>query len=94
MNARVSLSIVAAAVLFGAAANAACPPGQPNGCANVDLSVLPQITDQIVAREVPAPAPKKAALPELSAQPYTGPTLGVSDHARRAPMVGYRWATD
>lgn len=94
MNRRVSLSLAAAALLCGATANAACPPGQPNGCTKVDLSVLPQITDQIVAREAIVPAVKKTSPADPETQPYTGPTVGVSDHARRAPMVGYRWSTD
>jgi hypothetical protein len=95
MSARVSLSL-AAALLFGVGAHAACPPGQTRGCAAIDLNAVPEISQQIIARDAAAPAaPKRAAPADAAAgQPYTGPTFGVSDRARRAPMVGYRWSID
>ena len=94
MNARVSLCLIAAALLYGAGAHAACPPGQKQACSKgVDLNAVPDITQQIVASETVAPAAKKAA-PDTAAQPYTGPTVGVSDRVRRAPMVGYHWSLD
>ena len=95
MSARVSLAVIAAAMLSAAGAHAACPPGQlqTGGCANVDLTGVPGITQQIVAHEATAPA-KKPGAADAAPQPYTGPTVGVSDRARRAPMVGYHWSLD
>ena len=93
MHARASICLSAAVFLCAAGANAACPQGQTKGCATVNLSAVPEITDQIVSRE--AATQKKAGAPrETTKEPYTGPTVGVSDRARRAPMVGYRWAID
>ena len=92
MNARVSIWLSAAVLLCAAGANAACLPGQGQSCAKVDLNAVPEITQQIVSREAAAAAQKKA-LPAAK-EPYTGPTVGVSDRARRAPMIGYRWAID
>jgi len=95
MNARAPLFLVAAALLCGAGAQAACPPGQTRHCSNVDLNVMPEVTQQIISREPVAPAPKKAAPADaVPAQPYTGPTIGVSDQVRRAATIGYRWSTD
>ena len=93
MNARVSFFVVAAALLCSTGAPAACLPGQTGACAKIDLNGVTDITQRIVAQETIAPAPKKAA-PSDPTQPYTGPTFGVSNQVRRAPIVGYRWATD
>ncbi|HEX3535932.1 MAG TPA: hypothetical protein VHU15_04125 [Stellaceae bacterium] len=99
MNARVSIAVIAVALLCGGGVNAACPPGETKGCAKldlkkVDLNMVPEVSEQIVARERSAGA-KKAGPPEAAAKdPYTGPTLGVSDRVRRAPVVGYHWSID
>lgn len=90
MRAGVSAAIVTAYMLgSGAAAWAACPAGPSRDC--VDLNLAAKISQDIVAAEPPAAAPKRA--PAAAAQtPYTGPTLGVSDRVRRAPEIGYRWS--
>ncbi len=90
MRAAVSAAIVAASVLVVAtAAGAACPPRQTHNCVNLDG--VPQISQRIVAGEHIA-APPKAA-PQAQSEPgYTGPTVGISNKARRAPTIGYRWA--
>jgi hypothetical protein len=65
--------------------------GQPRDC--LDLNLVPQITQQIVAGEHIAAPPKTA--PGGEAQPaYTGPTVGLSRTVRQAPTVGYRWSID
>jgi hypothetical protein len=94
MYARVSIWPFAAVLLCAAGANAACPPGQTRGCAQVNLNAVPEITEQIVSREAAAAAAKKGPPDAAAQEPYTGPTVGVSDRARRAPMVGYRWSID
>jgi hypothetical protein len=95
MNARVSILVFSAALLCGVGANAACPPGQTKGCGTVDFNAVPEISQQIISREAASTAAKKSGPPDLAAkEPYTGPTVGVSDKARRAPMVGYRWSID
>jgi hypothetical protein len=59
----------------------------------IDLNLLPQITQQIVAGEHLAVPPK--TVPAADSQPaYTGPTVGVSRTVRQAPTVGYRWSID
>ena len=91
MRAGVSATIVAAFLLTGGAAWAACPPGQSHNC--VDLGSVPQISQQIVDGEHIAAPPKTA--PSGDTQPaYTGPALGLSKMIRRAPTVGYHWAID
>ena len=94
MNARAPLFALAAALVCAAAAEAACPAGEAR-CAKVDLNGVPEITQQIVAQQSAAPAqkPLTPAVPG-AASSYTGPTFGVSDRARRAPVVGYRWAIE
>ena len=94
MHARVSMWSFAAVFLCAVGANAACPPGQTKGCTTVDLNTVPDITQKIVSREAAAAAAKKGPPEAAAKEPYTGPTVGVSDKARRAPMVGYRWSID
>jgi hypothetical protein len=91
MRAGGSAAKIAAFVLAGGTAWSACPPGQSRNC--VDLDLVPQISQQIVAGErVAAPA---TAAPAAEPTPaYTGPALGLSRMNRRAPTVGYRWAID
>lgn len=95
MNARVSLALIAAVLLSAAAAHAACSPGQAGGCAKVNLDAVPEITQQIIAQESTAPS-AKLAIPTAATPPqfYTGPTVGVTNQARRAPTVGYHWSID
>ena len=95
MRAGVSAAIVAASLLAGSPAWSACPSGQsPSQSRNcVNLDGVPQISQQIVADERIATAPKTAPAAE-PAPAYTGPSLGVSKMLRRAPTVGYRWAID
>jgi hypothetical protein len=88
INARVSILVAAAALLGSAAAEGACLPGQTRDCIN--LSGVPQISQQIVANDRAAPA-AKAATPET---PYTGPTVGLTPTPRKFPTVGYRWSFD
>jgi hypothetical protein len=59
----------------------------------LDLNLVPQITQQIVAGEHLAVPPKttRAAEPQPA---YTGPTVGLSRTVRQAPTVGYRWSID
>jgi hypothetical protein len=59
----------------------------------LDLNLVPQITQQIVAGEHLGVPPKAA--PATEPKPaYTGPTVGVSRTVRQAPTVGYRWSID
>lgn len=95
----VSAAVVAASVLGSNMAWSACLPGQSHNCVNLDL--VPQISQQIVAGEHVAAPPKAAPDGALVAAPssnYTGPTLGptvgVDQAVRRAPTVGYRWSID
>ena len=91
-NARVSILYAAAALLCSAAAEGACPPGQKHDCV-INLDAVPQISQQIVAKEGVAPAAK--TVPSAgSATPYTGPTIGITPTVRKAPTVGYRWSFD
>ena len=95
MRTCVAAAIVAASVLTGSAAWAACLPSRSNSC--VDFGVVPQISQEIVAGEPTAPPPKAPPAAEPP-PPYTGPTLGPTTGAgpaiRRAPTVGYHWSLD
>ena len=90
-----SAAILAASVLVAGTAWSACLPGQANNC--VDLGVVPQISQQIVAGE-PNPALAKPAPGTDPAPTYSGPTVGPTTGAgsaiRRGPTVGYRWSLD
>ena len=90
MPANIGAAIVAASLVCSASAGAACPPAQGRDCA-INLDAVPQISRQIVAGQRVAPAPKKFPFANPD-EPYTGPTLGVSDKLRRAPEIGYRWS--
>jgi len=86
------LAAIAAAFLAAAgAAWAACPPGQPKGC--FDLNLTPKVSQDIIGVERLAPQPKVAPASVVKL-PYTGPTVGFSDKVRRAPEIGYRWSLD
>lgn len=100
MSARVSSVAFAAALLSAAAAQAACPPGQPRGaCAKanpqVNLDVVPEISQDIVARESLASTPKSPVPAAAPAQFYSGPMVDVTTNkARRTPTIGYHWSID
>jgi hypothetical protein len=95
MRAGVSAAIVAASVLTGNTAWSACLPSKSNSC--VDLGIVPQISQQIVAGESISAPPKSAPAAD-STPPYNGPTLGPTTGAgtaiRRGPTVGYHWSLD
>lgn len=91
MRPPVSAAMLAALIVASGGATAACQPGKTQKCVNLDL--VPQISQQIVASEHLAAPPKKA----YSVEPipaYTGPTVGINHAVRRAPQVGYRWAIE
>jgi hypothetical protein len=85
-------AILAASMLCSNGAVAACPPGSARNCVNLDS--VPQISQQIVAKEHVAPAAKGA--PNTGAEaPYTGMTVGVPKNSTgRGATVGYHWAFD
>jgi hypothetical protein len=89
MRAGLFAAIIAASVLGSSSAWSGCLPGKSRNCVNLDL--LPQISQEIIAAEPIAAAPKKAPLTE-PVRGYTGPTIGAAPNLRRAPEVGYRWA--
>ncbi len=88
-------TIVAACLVAGSAAWAACPPGQSRSQSRncVDFDGVPQISRQIVAGERVA-TPRKTAPSAEPTPTYTGPALGMSKTVRPTPTVGYRWAID
>ena len=91
MRAGISAAIIAASALGGGTAWPGCLPSQSHHC--VDLAIVPEISQQIVAGERLEVPPKTA--PAAAAQPaYTGPTVGLSPTVRQTPMVGYRWSID
>jgi len=89
MRTEVGALMMIALVAAAGPAGAACTLSQSAKC--VDLDAVPQISEQIVARERFVAPPKSAprANPDT---PYTGPTIGVNRQLRQAPEVGYRWA--
>jgi hypothetical protein len=89
MRRGISAAIAAAVLAAAGAASAACPPGQPKGCVNLDLT--PKVSQDIVGAEPLSPRPK-AAPASAEKTPYTGVTVGFSDKVRRAPEIGYRWS--
>lgn len=91
MRAGVMAAMIAASALASSTAWSACLPGKMRNC--VDLDLVPQISQQIVADEHIAAPPKTAPAAAPSA-PYTGPTVGAAANLRRAPTVGYRWSLD
>ena len=86
---RLSVATIAAALVVGTGALAACPPGQTRNCVNFDI--VPQISQQIVAKEPVTPANKLVPRADPDT-PYSGPTVGLAPNVRRAPTVGYKWA--
>jgi hypothetical protein len=89
ISARVSIFVAAAALLGSASADATCAPGQTRDCV-INLGVVPQISQQIVANDRAAPAAKAAT----AETPYTGPTVGLTPTPRKFPTFGYRWSFD
>jgi hypothetical protein len=90
MIVRFSLTMIAA-LLWGTAAFAVCVPTRQHGC--VDLSAIPNIAQEVVgAEKLPTPAEK--APPTLPSSAYDGPTVGLSNAARRAPEIKYQWRID
>ena len=89
---RMGISAAIAAVFLAAAgsASAACPPGQGQGCVNLDLP-LKASQDIVAGERLSAP---KVTPTSTDNRPYTGPTIGFSDRVRRAPQIGDRWALD
>jgi hypothetical protein len=92
VSARVSILVAAAVLLGSAAADAACAPGQTRDCV-INLGVVPQISQQIVARDQAAPVAKTATGASTDT-PYTGPTVGLTPTPRRFPTLGYHWSFD
>jgi hypothetical protein len=92
MHAGVWAAVVAAASVLGpGTGSAACPSGTAGDCVN--LGLVPQITQQIVAGErIATPPPKARAAEPIPI--YTGPTIGAAPNLRRAPEIGYRWSID
>jgi hypothetical protein len=90
MHARLCIAVVAVLAL-GGAAEAACVPGQAQGCINLDL--LPQVSQQIVGGPY-IPGTAKPAAKIAPSQPYNGPIVGLSPTVRPTPTVGYRWSFD
>lgn len=91
MRAGLAAAILAASIFGGGAAGAACPTGAKGHC--IDLDLVPQISQQIVATEHIVAPPKQ--VPTAEPQPaYTGPIVGAAKNVRRAPTVGYRWAIE
>jgi hypothetical protein len=92
MRAGGATAILAASLLSGHGAVAACPPGTARNCVNLDS--VPQISQQIVAKERVTPTAKGAPNAATDA-PYTGMTVGVPKNSTgRGATVGYRWAFD
>jgi hypothetical protein len=89
ISARVAIFVAGAALLGSASADAACTPNQTRDCV-INLSAVPQISQQIVAGDRAAPAAKAAT----SETPYTGPTVGLTPTPRKFPTLGYRWSFD
>jgi hypothetical protein len=82
---------VAASIVGGGVAVAACRTGAKVDC--VDLDLVPQISQQIVATEHIVVPPKEA--PAAEPRPaYTGPIVGAAKNVRRAPTIGYRWSIE
>ena len=103
---RVAFAVFLSIATVGGGAIAACPDNnQPktqtskkhkptDNCVN--LTVVPQISAQIVAAE-PAPVVKTPTYSDPTPAKYEGPTLGMSkpDPAVRAvPTVGYKWSLE
>jgi hypothetical protein len=92
MAVRFSLAMIAT-VLWGTAAFGACHPTKEHRCA-VDLTAIPNIAQEVIgAEKLPTPA-EKTPPPASSAYTYDGPTLGLSNAARRAPEIKYQWQID
>ena len=83
MRAGIAAAVIAASLLVGGAAWAACAPSRVGNCVNLDL--VPQISQQIVADEPIAAPPKTAARAAAETPPaYTGPTVGADPlHAHK-----------
>lgn len=90
----VAAATFTAAICFAHASLwAACAPRASRHCVNLDA--LPQISQDIVSDEaVPVPKRQPVAAPAAPSEHYTGPTIGLNRHLRRAPEIGYRWAIE
>ena len=88
---RFSLGI-AGALLWGTAAFAVCLPTKQHNC--VDFSAIPNIAQQVVGAEKLPPPAEKAPPTLPDANTYNGPTVGLSNAARRAPEISYHWSID
>ena len=86
------LVFVAVALLLSSGAEGGCPSKQTRNCV-INLTAMPQISQQIVASERVAPK-GKAAPSTVAKTPYTGPTIGVTPTVRMYPTVGYHWSFD
>jgi hypothetical protein len=91
MTVRFALGMIAV-LLWGTAASAVCIPTKQHSCA-VDLSTIPNIAQEVVGAEK-LPTPPEKAAPTLPASGYDGPTIGLSNAARRAPEISYHWSID
>lgn len=91
MAVRLWLGMIAA-LLWGTAAFGACLPTKQNHC--IDLSAIPNIAQEVAgAEKLPAPR-EKTPPPAATSFQYDGPTLGLSNAARRAPEIKYQWQID
>jgi len=91
MRTGIPAAIAAVFLAAAGAVSAACPPWQPKGC--VDLDLTPKVSRDIIGAEQLSSRPK-AAPASAEKTPYTGVTVGFSDRVRRAPEIGYRWSLD
>lgn len=91
--ARLVLLSIAAALMWSAAAAAGCVATKKHPTC-VDLSAVPNIGQQVIGTETPAPRAAKEPPPALPVEKYQGPRLGFSNAVRRAPEIGYRWDID
>ncbi len=89
MSVRFSFTVISV-LLWSVGASATCISGTPN-CP--DLGNIPEIAQKIVGQEKIV-APPVTPPPSDTSSSYTGPTVGVSSVARRAPTIGYHWATE
>jgi hypothetical protein len=87
---RFSLGMVGA-LLWGTAALGACLPSKQHSC--VDLSAIPNIAQEVLGAEK-LPTPTEKAPPAVPTSTYDGPTIGLSNAARRAPEISYHWSID
>ena len=91
MRVLIMAALIVAAGVAGSPADADCTPGPADKCLNLDL--LPQISQQIVAREgAGLPIKPAVATGQPDTPPYTGPKVGLAKTPRAVPTVGYSWS--